>query len=190
MDIILVRHGESEANIAKIFGGSEVKLSELGKEQALKSKDFIQGLKFDKVYTSPFVRAIETMKHLGLEGEIKEEIREIGFGILENKSYDMISKSHPVEAKRWADDPIYSAVPGGETIIEGYKRVEKVLNEFIKKDEDVLLVCHEGVIKMALSFVFDNPEYFFRFQADNLSVNIISINEGHKFISKMNRVAY
>ena len=190
MDIILVRHGESEANIAKIFGGPSAKLSDLGKEQALKSKDFIQGLKFDRVYTSPFVRAVDTMKHLGLDGEIEEDLREIGFGILEDKSYDMISGSHPVEAQKWADDPIYYAVPGGETIIEGYKRVEKLLNKLIEKDEDVLIVCHEGVIKMALSFVFDNPEYFFKFQADNLSVNVITINDGHKFISRMNTVSY
>lgn len=190
MDIILVRHGESEANIAKTFGGPKVKLSELGIEQALKSKDFIQGLKFDRVYSSPFVRAVETMNHLGLEGEIMEDIRELGFGILEDKSYDMLNESHPVEAKKWAEDPIYYAVPGGETIIDGYKRVEKLLNDLIEKDEDVLLVCHEGVIKMALSFVFDNPEYFFKFQADNLSVNTITIEDGHKFISKLNRVAY
>ena len=190
MDIILVRHGESEANLAKTFGGPTIKLSQLGRDQAIKSKDFIQSLSFDRVYTSPFVRAVETMEHLGLNGEIKENIREIAFGVLEDKSYDALSKSHPVEAKKWADDPIYYAVPGGETIIEGYNRVEKVLMELIEKDEDVLLVCHEGVIKMALSFVFDNPEYFFKFQADNLSVNVITVEKGHKFISKMNLVGY
>ena len=84
MDIILVRHGESEANIAKVFGGPEAKLSKLGIEQALKSKEYIQGLKFDKVYSSPFLRAVDTMKTLGLQGDIKEDIREINVGILEN----------------------------------------------------------------------------------------------------------
>lgn len=190
MDIILVRHGQSEANIAKIFGGPETKLSELGVEQALKSREYIQGLKFDKVYSSPFLRAVDTMENLALEGEIKEEIREIEVGILENKSYDMLNESRPEEVRKWAEDPFHYAVPGGETILEAYGRIEKVLNDLIEKDEDVLLVCHEGVIKMALSFVFDKPEYYFKFKADNLSVNIISINDGHKFISKMNTVAY
>lgn len=190
MDIILVRHGESEANVAKVFGGADVKLSKLGVEQALKSKEYIQGLKFNKVYSSPFTRAIDTMNLLGLEGEIEEDIREVGFGILENKSYEMIDDEYSEEVKKWTEDPIYYAVPGGETIIDGYRRVEKFLEKLIEKDEDVLLVCHEGVIKMALSFVFDNPEYFFRFKADNVSVNTITINDGHKFISKMNTVAY
>lgn len=186
----MVRHGESEANVAKIFGGADAKLSKRGIEQALESKEYIQGLKFDKVYSSPFDRAVDTMKLLGLEGEIEDDIREIGFGILENKSYNMINEDYPEEAEKWAKDPIYYAVPGGETIIDGYKRVERVLKKLIEKDEDVLLVCHEGVIKMALSFVFDNPEYFFRFRAENVSVNKITINDGHKFISKMNTVLY
>ena len=190
MDIILVRHGESEANIAKVFGGPKVKLSPLGIEQALESKDFIQGLKFDRVYSSPFVRAVETMKVLGLEGEIEDSIREIEFGVLENKSYEMINGEYPEEAGKWAKDPFHYAVPGGETIFDAYERVRKFLNKLIEKDEDVLLVCHDGVIRMALSFVFDNPEYYFRFKADNLSVNIITINDGHKFISRMNSVGY
>lgn len=190
MDIILVRHGESEANIAKVFGGPKVKLSPLGVDQALKSKEYVQGLKFDKVYSSPFLRAVDTMKTLGLEGEIVEDLREIDFGVLENKSYKMINGEYPEEAGKWAEDPFHFAVPGGETILEAYKRIEKLLNSFIEEDEDVLIVCHDGVIKMALSFVFDKPEYFFKFKADNLSVNIITINDGDKFISKLNRVAY
>lgn len=190
MDIILVRHGESEANITKVFGGPKVKLSELGVEQALVSKGYIQGLRFYKVYTSPFIRAVDTMKTLGLDGKIEENLREIEFGVLEDKSYEMINDEYPEETEKWADDPFYYALPGGETILDAYKRIEKVLNELIEKDEDVLLVCHDGVIRLALSFVFDNPEYFFRFKVDNLGVNVITINDGYKFISKMNRVAY
>lgn len=190
MNIIMIRHGESIANVEKIFGDGRTKLSKKGIEQALKSKEYVQKLRFNKVYSSPFDRAVDTMKLLGLEGEIEEDIRELGFGILENKSYDTIYKEYPEKAKKWAEDPIHYTVPGGETIFEAYKRVERVLKRLIEKDEDVLLVCHEGVIKMALSFVFDKPEYFFKFKAENVSINTITINDGHKFISKMNKVIY
>lgn len=190
MDIILIRHGESDANIKKIFGGPNVKLSDRGKEQILKSKEYVQALNFDKVYVSPLDRAVDTMKLLGLDGQIENRIREISFGVLEGKSYIDVDGEYPEETKKWAEDPIYYAVPKGETIIDAYKRVEEFLDELIKKDENAVLICHEGIIKIALSFVFDNPEHFFRFKAENVSISSITISEGHKYISKMNHILY
>ena len=190
MDIILIRHGETEANIKKIFSPLDVKLSPYGKEQILKSKEYVQALDFDKVYVSPLDRAIDTMKLLGLDGQIEDRIREVGFGILEGKSYVEANGEYPVETEKWANDPMNYAVPGGETLINTYKRVEEFLCELIKKDENAILICHEGIIKLALCFVFDNPEYFFRFKAENLSISSITIEEEHKYISKMNHILY
>ena len=190
MDIILIRHGETEANINKVFSPFDVKLSSRGKEQILKSKEYIHSLDFNKVYVSPLNRAIDTMKLLDLNGEIENRIREIDFGILEGKSYVEANGEYPVETEKWANDPMNYAVPRGETLISAYKRIEEFLCELIKKDENVILICHEGIIKLALCFVFDNPEYFFRFKAENVSISSITIEQGHKYISKMNHILY
>ena len=99
MDIILIRHGETEANIKKVFSTLDVKLSDRGKEQILKSKEYIQSLNFDKVYVSPLDRAVETMKLLDLNGQIEDSIKEISFGILEGKSYVEVNGEYPDKLK-------------------------------------------------------------------------------------------
>ena len=68
-----------------------------------------------------------------------------------------------------------------------YERVTSFLEEISKKEEDVVLVCHDGVIKIALSWVFDSVDYFFKFKVDNGSANIISLDgNGYKYIKMVN----
>ncbi|NLW39883.1 MAG: histidine phosphatase family protein [Tissierellia bacterium] len=68
-----------------------------------------------------------------------------------------------------------------------YERVTSFLEEILNKGEDTLLVCHAGVIRIALSWVFDNLDYYFKFRVENGSVNVISIDEsGFKYIEKAN----
>ena len=87
----------------------------------------------------------------------------------------------------WDEDYINYITPKGESIRLAYKRITSFLEEIAKKDKNVLLVCHDGVIKIALSWVFDNVEYFFNFRSENGSVNIITVNkDGFKYINKTN----
>ena len=64
--ISLIRHGQSEVNVCpNIIGqGSDVKLTELGKQQAfLLGKRFDrEGIVFDHVYSSTYLRALDTAK--------------------------------------------------------------------------------------------------------------------------------
>ena len=80
MDIILIRHGQTEDNVGRIFSTKDTILTDEGKEQIKKTKTFIDTISFDKVYVSPLHRAIQTMEILGLDGEM-EEIRS-GFWII------------------------------------------------------------------------------------------------------------
>lgn len=186
MDIIMIRHGESEDNLNKILSRDNTKLTENGILQIEKSKEFLKNYKFDKVYYSPLTRTNETREHLGLEGIEEERIREIGFGIFTGYKYDEFSSKYPDESKAWTDDPYNYDIPKGESINTVYKRVESFLEEVIKKDEDILLVIHEGIIRVICSWVFDDPNFFFRFKAENGSFSIVSVNEGYKYIKKLN----
>jgi broad specificity phosphatase PhoE len=187
VDIILVRHGETEENVLKNFSGKGTHLTDKGKEQIKKIRPFVEKLSFNKVYVSPLPRAIETMEILGLDGEKEERIKEVDFGLFEGKTYEKIKEEFPEEVKMWDEDYINCVTPKGESIKLAYERVTSFLEEIVKKGEDVLLVCHDGVIRIALSWVFDNMEYFFKFNLGNGSVNIITVNEdGFKYIKKTN----
>lgn len=187
MDIILIRHGETHDNVKKQFSTKDVTLTDRGRRQIEKAKAIVDKLFFDRVYVSPLARAIETMKILGLEGDKEERIREVDFGLFEGKTYEELKEKFPDEIKLWFDDVINYVVPEGESIKMAYDRVVSFLEELVDKKENALLICHDGVIKMALSWVFDNPEFFFKFKIDNGSISIISIDEmGFKYIKKAN----
>ena len=187
MDIILIRHGETEDNVLKNFSTKDTPLTDRGREQIKKVRPLVETLSFDKVYVSPLKRAMETMEILGLEGDVEKRIQEVDFGLFEGKTYETMKKEFPEEIKMWDEDYINYPTPKGESIKLAYERVTSFLGEIAKKDEDVLLVCHDGVIRIALSWIFDNVEYFFKFRSENGSVNIITVNEdGFKYINKMN----
>ncbi|MGP1543477.1 MAG: 2,3-diphosphoglycerate-dependent phosphoglycerate mutase [Candidatus Fimenecus sp.] len=66
MKLVLVRHGESEWNLANRFTGwTDVELSETGKKEALEAGRLMkeEGLDFDLCYTSYLKRAIHTLNN-------------------------------------------------------------------------------------------------------------------------------
>jgi len=187
VDIILIRHGETFDNVKMQFSTKDVVLTDRGRKQIENIKPIVDTLSFDRVYVSPLKRAIETMKILGLEGEGEERIREVDFGLFEGNTYEDLKVKFPEEVKLWSNDFMNYIVPEGESIKLAYERVTPFLGELVKKKENALLVCHDGVIRIALSWVFDNPDFFFKFKTDNGSISIISIDElGFKYIKKIN----
>lgn len=187
MDIILIRHGETDENVLRTFSTKTAQLTEEGREQIKRIKPFVATLDFQKVYISPLDRTRDSAKILGVEGEINERIQEIDFGDFEGKTYEELKKLYPEKIETWDQDYINYVTPKGESIKLAYDRVTAFLEELVEKGEDALLVCHAGVIRIALAWVFDNLDYFFKFQIENGSANIISIDEkGFKYIKKAN----
>lgn len=186
MDIIMIRHGESEDNLSRVLSNYDTRLTENGINQIKRTKDFLKNYDFKKVYYSPLKRTDETRKYLELEGLKEPRIREIDFGIFTGYRYDEFSNIYPEEAKLWVEDPYTYDVPKGESINTLYKRVVSFLEEVINQDENILLITHEGIIRAICSWVFDEPKYFFKFKANNGSLSIISVEEGYKYIKKLN----
>ena len=60
--LVLVRHGESLWNKMNLFTGwVDVPLSDRGIEEALNAGDLLKDYKFDVIFTSELVRAIQTV---------------------------------------------------------------------------------------------------------------------------------
>jgi len=61
--IYIIRHGETDNNKKRVLQGrSDLPLNEAGAKQADKVKDYFaeKGIQFDKVYSSPLIRAVRT----------------------------------------------------------------------------------------------------------------------------------
>jgi len=187
VDIIFIRHGETKENKRGVYGSSDTSLSQMGREQIFKAKEPIQSISFEKVYTSPLMRTMETAALLGLKGDLDKRIQEIDFGIFEGKTYEEIKRNYPEETYAWTNDYIYYRIPNGESLMDLYNRTSNFLEDIVSKDKNTLVITHEGVIRCALCWVFDNVEYFYRFKVNNGSLTTISVDEGYKYIKNVNK---
>ena len=84
MKVFFVRHGQSIANLQKIYAGqSDVPLTEKGREEAAAIAPILASISFDRVYSSDLSRAIETQQIAlpGVEADARSPlIREYDVG--------------------------------------------------------------------------------------------------------------
>lgn len=120
MKLVLLRHGESEANFENYWTGwLDVALTEKGKEQAAVAgqKMYEAGLQFDAVYTSVLKRAIltgqvalEEMGQLWLPIVKTWRLNERHYGDLVGKNKDQMKEIYGKDqVKKWRRG--YTEVP-------------------------------------------------------------------------------
>ena len=192
MKIYLIRHGETESNLLKRYCGSfEDVLTAKGVNQAKELALRLRDVKFNKIYTSPLERAVKSCQ-LIIPGEdyVKDErLKEMSFGIFENKSYTELKELYPTELGKWSLDWKGYALPQGESTEEAFLRVSSFMKE-LESDEsldNVLLVAHGGIIKLIYCYILNSLDAFWSFTVDNCSINIVSFSYGSWIIEAINK---
>ena len=149
--LVLVRHGESEGNVTRIFTTTPITLplTELGRRQAHEAADVVKSISSPRiVIASPYVRARDTgaiiAEALGLPFEIREGLHERETGEFAGKPYESIFEAEGYDhARPWTWIP-----PGGESYEHVRDRVGPILDELAARfpDDDVVVVSHGGVM--------------------------------------------
>jgi broad specificity phosphatase PhoE len=140
--IYVVRHGQTDWNLEGRFQGRiDIPLNEKGKSQAKKTKEKLEGIKFDKVFSSPLKRALETAKIITDEPiDIDDRIIERCNGQLEGKL--------KTECENMVDFTDENEVKLGiESLPDFRGRITSFFDELCEKyvGKDVLVVTHAGV---------------------------------------------
>lgn len=144
--ILMVRHGQSEANNLAVFAGDyDIELTELGRKQAQCTAKFIvENYKVDKVYASDLKRAFKTAEYIAEEFGLKvipeKNFREISAGEWEGVKFDDITEKYADDWKVWTSDIGNSICTGGETVKELAKRVCETLEKVAKENEGKTIV--------------------------------------------------
>ena len=130
--IILVRHGQSEANLARRYaaGATDAKLTALGEKQAKLVADYLteHEPKIDAVYASPLSRATDTVRptaeRLGLSVIPEEGLREIFGGIWEDQPVSVLRTDPRTKSDFyfWENDLPNCRCTEGESVAEVYER--------------------------------------------------------------------
>ena len=171
--VVLVRHGESVANIERDRlkkGATEdfflkmpcrdmdIPLTGKGKEQAKSAGKILKGYpKFDVAIVSPYERTRQTteiiIKEIGYKIPIifEERIREKDFGALDKVTEKGKEKYFPLEIEREKWDGKYYYRPyGGENYPDVALRIRSFFDTLIRKHKkkNVLVVAHAITILM------------------------------------------
>ncbi|MGD8458269.1 MAG: histidine phosphatase family protein [Anaerolineales bacterium] len=178
---ILLRHGESEGNVQQIFQGQlDYPLSSKGREQAKALSDFwaMNKMVFDKIFTSPLLRARETAEIVGkglgnLFPEDNELLKEVDVGKLSRLPVANFHRQYPVR-----EDHCNPFIPIGETWYDLYLRTGKFIQSLMKKSPGkYLIVSHGGTINSflwaALGIVPGVPNHTLRFHLENTSYAVL-----------------
>lgn len=151
--ITLLRHGESEGNLAGVIQGQmDLPLTSRGRQQAeaLGKRWKAQAITFDWVIASPLLRARQTAEivaaELGLEVSFDPIWMERGFGLGEGQSPEALRSATPA-----ADfyHPYHPVAEGAETSIEVYQRaLHGLLNLMRRPAGHYLIVSHGALLNM------------------------------------------
>jgi 2,3-bisphosphoglycerate-dependent phosphoglycerate mutase len=183
--LILVRHGETEANVAgRMQGRGNDPLTARGQQQvrAVAARLKAEGHPVEAIYTSSLLRACLTAEaigeSLGLTPRLRDGLQEMHLGDLDGTSATTLEAAMP----RTLDD----RYPNGESIREF---VERIMGAFYgiamaHPGATVVVVSHGGVISTALSIWAHGHGHAWRdYVPDNCSVSIVEFRAGPEIVS-------
>lgn len=118
---------------------------------------------WSRVVSSPLSRCRAFAEALaaqhGLPLEFEERFKEIGFGVWEGKTAEQIEREAPGTLARFKADPVHAQPPGAEALGVFLARVAAAMEHILHTHpgEHILIVCHAGVIRMALAHALAIP---------------------------------
>ena len=161
--LLLIRHGESEANREGYFAGQrDAALLEKGLLQARITAEFIKK-EYDvtKIYASDLRRALDTGKALGdilgLDVIPEKRLREIYAGVWQGMKFDLIERQFESDYRIWRNDIGNCRTTDGESVRELGERVMAALSD-IARDNDgktVAVATHATPIRAVQCMIGD-----------------------------------
>jgi probable phosphoglycerate mutase len=143
MEVVLVRHGETEwSRDLKHTGRTDVPLTELGERQARTVGEALRGRSFASVLSSPLRRAADTARLAGFEPELRDDLAEWDYGDYEGRRTVEIREEVP-DWTIWR----YGA-PGGESVEQAGARADRVVEELRRHEGDVLVFGHGHFLRV------------------------------------------
>jgi broad specificity phosphatase PhoE len=144
MLLFMIRHGETEGNVKKLFYSQiDMPLTEKGKQQALAIRPLLEKYTFDRVYASDLSRALETAKLIlpGCEPIPVPQLRECEMGWIDGRTHWEIINKYGLLNDHYEQF-------GGESPEDMCRRFREFLT-MVESDpcDMVAAVAHSGTMK-------------------------------------------
>ena len=188
--LIIIRHGQTQANVDhKWHGSTDTALNQTGEQQAQKAAERIAREHTDiaAIYASPLQRTLHTALRIGelldIEVITDPRLQEYGIGSLEGTSFDDLRNQHNF-FDLVAADPHY-APDRGESIHGVGTRVRSAFEEFAAnhRGEKVVAVSHGAAMALALAGIFHDDWYqWHRFHFQNTAVTELQLGSSPRLL--------
>ncbi|MCR8539840.1 MAG: histidine phosphatase family protein [Prochlorococcus marinus CUG1439] len=196
--LVLVRHGLSSFNAKGLIQGrtDDSLLTDEGYDQALKAGKALSKINFDRIYSSPLVRAAETAKTIKNSFNKEQEIifdknlLEVDLSEWSGLKIDEIKNKFPEIYPIWKNDPENLILkrsdnktykPIQELFDQANNFIEDILKIYLDKDDvNILLVGHNAILRCLILLLLGKPKQGFRkIRLENASFSILNISS-HK----------
>lgn len=151
--IYIVRHGQTEMNNRKVLQGrSDVSLDETGFAQAQAAAEKLTDIRFNRVYTSPLIRAIQTARIIVpyVDPVMDDRLIEMDYGPYEGCDLTRL----PPKIITFFSDFVHNPAPDGmEQLSSVVARVGSFLEELRKAEGNILLSVHAISMKGMLEYL-------------------------------------
>ena len=180
MKLIIVRHGETLANINRIIQGQlPGELSPNGRLQAALLAERLKTEPLSHIWSSPLARACETAGKIAAfhrtTVEKLPELKERSFGALEGESFE--AYFHALEE---SGQPFFSFRPAGGESLQGLEeRIQPLMDKLraLPPAAAILIIAHGIINKIILKVLLDNSfDDWQHIRQDNTCVNILVTN--------------
>jgi len=154
--ITFVRHGETDANKQNLFNGeTDLPLNEVGISQAQKLAEKLAGEKFDAVYCSPKIRAIETAEIItgGRDFVVDERLTELECGKFDGRKRNIIMDLLFLKAVKKGKKGVE---PFDVFLARNVEFFEKIVAS--QKGKNILVVSHDGSAKAIDYYLKGKPK--------------------------------
>lgn len=202
MEIYIVRHGETIWNEKKLLQGrTDIELNERGRELARITGEALRDVHFDRIFSSPLVRAYETAELIAGSRDITVEkcdlIKEMCFGSWEGQNMSVLLKDGGQDFRYFFKQPhLYHPTTDGESFEDVCKRAALFMTNYIEPLSDtcerVMIVAHGAINKAMMMHVKKHPLSCFWDGGlqQNCNVIILDYSDGKYKIIDETRIFY
>ena len=196
--LVLVRHGLSSFNAKGLIQGrtDDSLLTEEGYKQAHKAGKALSKINFDKIYSSPLLRAAETAKtikksfHKEQDIAFDKNLLEVDLSEWSGLNIDEIKNKFPEIYPIWKSDPENLILKKGngktykpiqELFDQATNFIEDILKNYLDKDDiNILVVGHNAILRCLILLLIGKPSQGFRkIRLENASFSILNITKIH-----------
>ena len=200
MDLLLVRHGQSEAYrqgtpFPLVDGHGDPPLSELGQAQAERAGQRLAAAGIDAIYVTTLQRTAQTAAplaaQLSVTPQVEPGLREVFLGEWEGGLYrQLVAENHPIAQRMFAEER-WDVIPGAESLVAFDGRVRAAVGRLAAAHpgQRVAAFTHGGVIGQVLAMASDSRSFAFN-TADNASISRLIITRDRWWVRSFNDTAH